>query len=124
MPYPVLFEESCSRSAGNSRYIRAMEGILTAAEVEALALSVRVALVAVLADLPFAFLAALVLARCRFRGKTLFDGIIHLPLVLPPVALGYLLLISFGTRAPLGGFLFEDLCIRFVQVGTPLSRDR
>jgi molybdate transport system permease protein len=91
-----------------------MEGIFTTAELEALGLSLRVAGVAVLADLPFAFLAALVLARCRFRGKTLLDGLIHLPLVLPPVALGYLLLISFGTRAPLGAFLLEHFGIRFV----------
>jgi len=91
-----------------------MEGVLSAAEFQALALSLRVALVAVLADLPFAFLAALALARCNFRGKTLLDGVIHLPLVLPPVALGYLLLVSFGTRAPLGAFLLQNLGIRFV----------
>jgi molybdate transport system permease protein len=91
-----------------------MEGFLTAAEVEALGLSLRVALVAVLVDLPFAFAAALLLARCRFRGKALLDGLIHLPLVLPPVALGYLLLISFGTRAPLGAFLLGHFGIRFV----------
>jgi molybdate transport system permease protein len=91
-----------------------MEGLLTAAEIEALGLSLRVALVAVLVDLPFAFAAALLLARGRFRGKTIVDGIIHLPLVLPPVALGYLLLISFGTRAPLGAFLLNHFGIRFV----------
>src|SRR5258706_15479876 len=91
-----------------------MEGILTAAEWEALGLSLRVALVAVLVDLPFAFLAALVLARSNFRGRTLLDGIIHLPLVLPPVALGYLLLVSLGTRAPLGAFLLSTFGIRFV----------
>jgi molybdate transport system permease protein len=73
-----------------------------------------VALVAVLVDLPFAFLAALVLARCNFRGRTLLDGIVHLPLVLPPVALGYLLLVSFGTRAPLGAFLLSTFGIQFV----------
>ena len=89
-------------------------GLLSAAEWEALSLSLRVALVAVLADLPFAFLAALVLARGRFRGKALLDGLIHLPLVLPPVALGYLLLVSFGTRAPLGAFLLEHFGLRFV----------
>src|SRR5712671_2325673 len=91
-----------------------MEGILTAAEWEALGLSLRVALVAVLVALPFAFLAALVLARSNFRGRTLLDGIIHLPLVLPPVALGYLLLVSLGTRAPLGAFLLSTFGIRFV----------
>jgi molybdate transport system permease protein len=91
-----------------------MEGFLTAAEWEALGLSLRVALVAVLATLPFAFLAALLLARLEFRGKALVDGLIHLPLVLPPVALGYLLLISLGTRAPLGAFLLDNFGIRFV----------
>src|SRR5438067_3286406 len=95
--------------------IAVMEGgILTAAEVQALLLSLRVALVAVAVDFPFAFLAALLLARCQFRGKTFVDGLIHLPLVLPPVALGYLLLISFGTRAPLGGFLLQYFGMRFV----------
>ena len=91
-----------------------MEGLLTAAELEALGLSLRVALVAVLSGLPFAFLSALLLARCEFRGKALVDGLIHLPLVLPPVALGYLLLISLGTRAPLGAWLLETFGIRFV----------
>jgi molybdate transport system permease protein len=91
-----------------------MEGLLTAAEVEALGLSLRVALVAVLTVLPLAFLCALLLARCQFRGKALVDGVIHLPLVLPPVALGYLLLISLGTRAPLGAWLLDTFGIRFV----------
>lgn len=91
-----------------------MGGILTAAETQALLLSLRVALAAVVVDLPFAFAAALLLARSRFPGKWLVDGIIHLPLVLPPVALGYLLLISFGTRAPLGSFLLENFGMRFV----------
>ncbi|HXJ01201.1 MAG TPA: molybdate ABC transporter permease subunit [Micropepsaceae bacterium] len=92
----------------------AMEGFLTGAELEALGLSLRIAFVAVLVDLPFAFAAALLLARRNFPGKALVDGAIHLPLVLPPVALGYLLLVSFGTRAPLGAFLLEHFGIRFV----------
>jgi len=91
-----------------------MAGFLTEPELVALGLSLRVALVAVLCSLPLAFLSALVLARCQFRGKTLVDGLIHLPLVLPPVALGYLLLISLGTRAPLGAFLLQNFGIRFV----------
>jgi molybdate transport system permease protein len=91
-----------------------MGGILTAAEWQALLLSLRVALTAVTFDLPFAFAAALLLARCRFPGKWLVDGIIHLPLVLPPVALGYLLLITFGTRAPVGAFLLGTFGFRFV----------
>ncbi len=89
-------------------------GILTPAELQALLLSLRVAIVAVAADLPFAFCAALLLARGNFRGKWLVDGVIHLPLVLPPVALGYLLLISFGTRAPIGAFLLALFGFRFV----------
>jgi molybdate transport system permease protein len=91
-----------------------MAGFLAEPELVALGLSLRVALVAVLCGLPFAFLSALVLARCQFRGKTLIDGLIHLPLVLPPVALGYLLLISLGTRAPVGAFLLQNFGIRFV----------
>ena len=91
-----------------------MAGLLSDAEWQALGLSLRVATVAVAADLPFAFLAALVLARARFPGKALMDGLIYLPLVLPPVALGYLLLISFGTRAPLGAFLEAHLGLTFV----------
>jgi molybdate transport system permease protein len=67
-------------------------------ELEALGLSLRVALVAVLAICPSPF-RALLLARCRFRGKPLVDGLIHLPRC--PVARGYLL-ISFGTRARRG----------------------
>jgi len=88
-------------------------GILSDAELQALTLSLRVALVAVLADLPFAFLCALVLARRQFRGKAILDGIVHLPLVLPPVAIGYLLLVALGTRAPLGHWFLETLGIRF-----------
>jgi molybdate transport system permease protein len=65
-----------------------MGGLLTDAEFEALTLSFRIAAVAVLATLPFAFLCALLLARGRFRGKALVEGIVHLPLVLPPVAMG------------------------------------
>jgi molybdate transport system permease protein len=91
-----------------------MGGLLTDAEFEALALSFRIAAVAVLVTLPFAFLCALLLARGRFRGKALVEGIVHLPLVLPPVAMGYLLLVSLGTRAPLGAWFDEHLGLRFV----------
>jgi molybdate transport system permease protein len=79
-----------------------------------LALSFRVAAVAVLITLPFAFLCTLALARGRFRGKTFVEVLVHLPLVLPPVAIGYLLLVSFGTRAPLGAWLFETFGLRLV----------
>jgi molybdate transport system permease protein len=90
-----------------------MMGILSDAELNALLLSLRVALVAVACALPFAVLAGFVLARGRFRGKTLVDGLVHLPLVLPPVVIGYLLLVTLGTRAPLGGFLLDHFGIRF-----------
>jgi molybdate transport system permease protein len=91
-----------------------MDAILTPPESEALLLSLRVSAVAVFGALPFAFAAALFLARTRFPGKTLVDGLIHVPLVLPPVAIGFLLLIAFGTRGAVGGFLLHTLGIRFV----------
>ena len=84
------------------------------AEIEALLLSLRIAAMAVAAALPFALAMALALARGRFPGKTLLDGIVHLPLVLPPVALGFLLLALLGTRAGLGAFLNEHFGIRLV----------
>jgi len=91
-----------------------MAQILTPAESEALLLSLRISSVAVFAALPFAFAAALLLARTHFFGKTLIDGLIHVPLVLPPVAIGFLLLTIFGTRAGLGAWLSQHLGIRFV----------
>jgi molybdate transport system permease protein len=74
-------------------------------EWEAIRLSLRVATVGTLASLPAGLLAAYALARWRFPGKILFDGLVHLPLVLPPVVTGYLLLILFGRRGPIGAFL-------------------
>lgn len=91
-----------------------MDFILTSAESEALLLSLRVSFVAVFSALPFALAAALLLARTQFVGKTLVDGLIHVPLVLPPVAIGFLLLTIFGTRAGIGGWLFSYFGIRFV----------
>ncbi len=88
--------------------------MLTAVETEALLLSLRIAGVAVAGALPFAIAVAWLLARGRFPGRTLLDGIVHLPLVLPPVVIGYLLLVSFGTRAPLGAWLLETFGIRLV----------
>jgi molybdate transport system permease protein len=87
--------------------------MLTAAESEALLLSLKVSLLAVAFALPFAVLAALFLARTRFPGKSLVDGFLHLPLVLPPVVMGYLLLLIFGTRAPIGAWLLHDFGLRF-----------
>lgn len=59
-------------------------------------------------------LIAVCLSRYRFPGKTLVDGLVHLPLVLPPVVIGYLLLVSFGLKAPIGGWLYENFGVRFI----------
>jgi len=75
------------------------------AEWQAVALSLKVAFWATLASLPFGILAAHVLARRDFPGKALFNGLVHLPLILPPVVTGYLLLLTFGTRGPVGALL-------------------
>jgi molybdate transport system permease protein len=91
-----------------------MPDLLTPVESQALLLSLRIASVAVFAALPFAVAAALLLARTRFPGKIVVDGIIHLPLVLPPVAIGFLLLTIFGTRAGLGAWLYQSFGIRLV----------
>jgi len=79
----------------------------------AVELSLRIAIVATLVALPFGIAIAWLLARTAFWGKALLDGVVHLPLVLPPVVTGYLLLISFGRRAPIGGFLADVLGVVF-----------
>jgi molybdate transport system permease protein len=91
-----------------------MSAILTPAEATALLLSLKVSGVAITCALPFAFITALLLAQFRFPGASLANGIVHLPLVLPPVAVGYLLLVVFGARGPLGAWLWDTLGIRFV----------
>ena len=78
------------------------------AELEALALSLRVSLVSVAVALLPALAVALLLARGRFPGKTLVDGLVHLPLVLPPVVTGYLLLLAFGRRGLVGEWLADS----------------
>jgi molybdate transport system permease protein len=78
---------------------------MSPAETEVLLLSLKVAFWAVLASLPVALALAMLLARADFPGKTLLDGVINLPLVLPPVVVGYLLLVLFGRNGPIGGFL-------------------
>lgn len=80
-------------------------------EWTAIGLSVRVALVATLASLPFAVVAGYALARWSFPGKTLLNAVLHLPLVLPPVVTGYFLLLSFGRQGPIGAFLYDTLGI-------------
>ena len=79
----------------------------------AVLLSLRISIVATLVALPFGIAIAYVLARKNFWGKSLVDALVHLPLVLPPVVTGYLLLITFGRRAPVGAFLADHLGIVF-----------
>lgn len=80
---------------------------LSPEEWTAIALSFRVSLVATLVSLPFGILVALALARGRFPGKQLLNGVVHLPLILPPVVTGYLLLIVLGRRGSVGRILDE-----------------
>ena len=86
---------------------------LTPDEWTAVVLSLRIAVVATVVALPFAVAIAWVLARKNFWGKPLLDGIVHLPLVLPPVVTGYLLLIWFGRRGVIGAFLADTFGIVF-----------
>ncbi|MBZ9858166.1 molybdate ABC transporter permease subunit [Mesorhizobium sp. CA12] len=86
---------------------------LTPDEWNAVRLSIKVATVAMIASLPPGILIALLLARGRFWGKTLLNGLVHLPLILPPVVTGYLLLLTFGRRGPAGAFLAEHFGIIF-----------
>ena len=78
---------------------------LTPAEWDAIGLSLRVASVAALASLPFGIAIAYLLASGRFPGRALLDAVVHLPVVMPPVVTGYLLLLAFGRRGPIGGLL-------------------
>ena len=87
---------------------------MTAAEWEIITLSLKVSGVAVLLTMPIAFALAWLLARGRFPGKILLDALVHLPLVLPPVVTGWLLLIAFGNNGPAGRWLAEWLGFTFM----------
>lgn len=78
---------------------------MNAEELAIVGLSLKVSIVATLLTLPAAFALAYLLARGRFRGKALIDAIVYLPLVLPPVVIGWLLLLAFGRSGPIGAFL-------------------
>ncbi len=82
-------------------------------EIAIVLLSLRVALVGTIASLPVAIVTALVLARSRFWGRSILNALVHLPLVLPPVVTGYLLLRAFGRRGPVGEFLESTLGLTF-----------
>jgi molybdate transport system permease protein len=96
---------------------------LTPLEIEALGLSLKVALWSVVVSLPFGLAAAWLLARREFFGKTLLDGVVHLPLVLPPVVVGYLLLVLLGRHGPLGSWLYATfgISLPFTWEGAALA---
>jgi molybdate transport system permease protein len=96
---------------------------MTPEEWTAVRLSLLVATTATAASLPFGVAIAWLLARRQFWGKSLLDTLVHLPLILPPVVTGYLLLISFGKRGPIGAFLYEqfDIVFSFRWTGAALA---
>ena len=100
-----------------------MSQLLSPAEWEALRLSLEVAARSVIFSLPLAIGAAWLLTRARFPGRTVFDAFVHLPLVLPPVAVGYVLLILLGNYGPLGGWLHRTLGIQlaFTTAGAAVA---
>lgn len=100
-----------------------MSDWLSPAEWTALDLSLRVSLWATVLSLPLGILVAYVLARWSFPGKQVLNGLVHLPLILPPVVTGYVLLILFGRRGPIGGLL-EDwfgIVLAFQWTGAVLA---
>ncbi len=96
---------------------------LTAPEAQALLLSLKVGLWSTLCSLPVGFALAYLLARGRFPGKALVDGLVHLPLVLPPVVVGYLLLLAFGRNGLLGRMLedFFGVTVAFRWTGAVIA---
>ena len=100
-----------------------MFAALTPEDWEAIHLSLRDASVAMLASVPPAILVAWLLARGRFPGRALLDGIVYLPLVMPPVVTGYLLLLAFGRRGPIGQFLESTfgIVLAFQWTGAALA---
>lgn len=97
--------------------------MLSGEEWQAIMLSLQVASIATLVSLPVGILCAVLLVRGRFRGKILLDGIVHLPLVLPPVVTGYALLLLFGRRGPIGAVLEHSfgLVLSFRWTGAALA---
>lgn len=87
--------------------------LLTPAEAEALWLSFKTGLVGAIVSLPFGLLTAWALSRKSFPGKFALDLLVHMPLVMPPVVTGYLLLLAFGNRGPVGAWLQDNLGITF-----------
>ncbi|NSZ41829.1 molybdate ABC transporter permease [Allorhizobium ampelinum] len=96
---------------------------LSADEITAILLSLKVALTAVAVSLPLGIGMAWLLSRTSFLGRSLLDGLVHLPLILPPVVTGYLLLITFGRRGVVGAFLDQwfGLVFSFRWTGAALA---
>ena len=96
---------------------------LSAEEWTAVYLSLRISFWAMACSLPFGIMLALALARGRFWGKSLLDGLVHLPLILPPVVTGYFLLILFGRQGPVGVFLADNfgIILAFRWTGAALA---
>lgn len=96
---------------------------MTPAEIEAIRLSLSVALRSVVVSLPLAIMVAWILTRRRVRGGILLDAVVHLPLVLPPVVVGYVLLLLFGMRGPIGRWLYEHFGVQliFTSAGAALA---
>jgi len=96
---------------------------LSALELEAIQLSLKVAFWAVLVSLPFGIMAAWGLARYNFPGKTLVNGLIHLPIIVPPVVVGYLLLVLLGRRGALGAWLYDtfEISVAFTWKGAAVA---
>ncbi len=87
--------------------------LLSDYEITAMLLSLKVSSVAVICSLPCGIFCAWLLSRFNFPGKSVVDGVIHLPLVLPPVVVGYLLLLSMGRQGTIGRWLYDYLGISF-----------
>lgn len=96
---------------------------LSPLEIEAVQLSLKVSLWAVAISLPFGIAVAWTLARCEFPGKSLFDALVHVPLVVPPVVIGYLLLLLFGRNGAVGGWLYDTfgLTVAFSWQGAAVA---
>ncbi len=96
---------------------------LSPEEWTAVRLSLIVATTAMLASLPLGLGVGLLLARGRFWGKSLLDAVVHMPLILPPVVTGYLLLVGFGRRGPIGQFLYDwfGIVLSFRWTGAALA---
>src|SRR6185295_1997104 len=122
-PYTTLRVVPLPRRPATGEEPDLMFDPLTPAEWTAIALSLRVAIVAAVVSLPVGIALAYALARGRFVGHAALDAIAHLPLVIPPVATGYLLLITFGRRGPVGAFLDQafGVTLAFNWTGAALA---